>query len=307
MKQIPLRTAAERLQFCDDYFSSVDARILMAKEDYREYQLPREIDKELTDRPYYWLWVDQTGQKPDPTILRLAFSPDALERENQRLHRETLERANSSSESHPSAPYFRPPVAELVSLGGFRLERIMDSVMARGRFICVRPKDGLRGRPVIPWLLMNAVVSYVCDLTEQNFISLGLCLTNDQIVNDFWQAIERIPMGVARWEEVVGPYDEDAVEAGLSRLRDYVGTKLRASPQTWAKEAELRLEEELAQLDLYYGSLVAEDGSDSDVLTVEHQQKRAELKQRAAPRIDIEVVQVALVGLVEVTAPSSRQ
>jgi hypothetical protein len=301
LTESPLRTKEQRLKFCDDFFSAVHAKTTFRASDYREYQLPRDVDKELTDRPYYWLWVEQTGQEVEPTTLRLAFSEIALERENKRLHDEAWSRANQEGLSEVERMFFRPPLAELVTLGSFRLERIMDAVHRRGQFVCAKPQTQPHGAVLVPWLLINAVLSYTCDLTQQRFVSMGLCLTNGQIVEGLWEAISRIPMVDVSPSEVLA--DAQLLfepEAALLHLQTFLTRKVQTQPHRWAVDARQRLHDDLDQLDVYYNSLKTGDAADEEVvITTEHRRKRSELIQRAEPRIEIEISQLALIGLLE--------
>ncbi|MCL6547933.1 MAG: YqhG family protein [Alicyclobacillus sp.] len=327
--ELPLRSEPERIRFCDAYFGAVGAPTLYAADAYREYELPRDVDKELTDRPYYWMWVERTQQTVKPTVLRLAFNPAALARENERLRQQAL--AEQSQQANGPAPqpgwWFRPPAAELITLGSFRLDKIFQSLDIRGRFACVRladpsPRDracsgtpGTDGgefqatsggrtspRRWVPWLMVNALISYRCDLVEQLYLSVGCCLTNGQVVESFHRHIRHLDMIPASPQELLGTATLSWSEA-LALAQKQLERAAQRKPADWAAAASRRLEQELRQLRTYYRSILPDiPERDQPLVTAEQQRKERELVERMQPRIEIAIRQLAVVGLAERTA-----
>lgn len=287
------------MAFCDRYFQSVGAALTYEDEQYREYELPRDVDKELTDRPYYWLWVEQTQQTVPPTVLRLAFAPEAVDRENARLRADALEAMERQSPSDIERMFFRPPTAEFITLGSFRLEKVYASVAMRGRFACVKPIRLPGGAKHVPWLLLNAVLSQRCDLVEQQFVSLGLCLSNGQIIERFVDALGPIEM-VDCAPATLLPLCKISVTAGVENLRRHLERMIAAKPHVWAREASLRLDRELHQIGTYYDSILPDvPPGEHVVVAAERQRKERALVLRTQPRVDIDIQQLALVALGE--------
>ncbi|MCF8563575.1 YqhG family protein [Alicyclobacillus tolerans] len=294
-----LRTVRERMRFCDAYFEAVGSQTVYCADEYREYELPRDVDKELTDRPYYWLWVEQTGQTVPPTVLRLAFSEEALNRENERLRAKALAEIEHQQMSDIERMFFRPPTAELVSMGSFRLEKIYASIMQRGRFACVKPVTANESQYIVPWLLYNVQISYRCDLMEQELVSIGVCLTNGQVVEHFYDMISRITMQPMDPDEVTSRQNLNLDEA-IKKAHRYLETKLASQSHDWAETAANRLEKEIRQVRTYYQSILP-DLKDEEKSLVEAEQlrKERELTERTQPKIELESQQMALVGLIE--------
>jgi hypothetical protein len=298
-KTTPLRTPASRQEFCAAYFQAVGASEVYNAPDYREYRLPPEIDKELTDRPYYWLWVEQTGQLVEPTTLRLAFTDEALTRENRRLHDEAWAQAERTEMSEIERMFFRPPTAELISLGSFRLEKIFESLGHRGRFACVTPDRPGPPRRIVPWLMVNILISFRADLTEQEYRSLAICLENGQMVDGFYDAIARIPMSPSHPDALLQP-KHLPLSTAFAKLHSRLMSELEAGDFTWAEQARRQLETELDQIDLYYESILPDlPESEHSLAQAEQARKRRELCERSEPRVVIEYKQAALVGLHE--------
>ncbi|MCL6516177.1 YqhG family protein [Alicyclobacillus sp.] len=304
---LPLRSAAERLEFCDRYFTAVGAPIVHRSPGYREYQLPRDVDKELTDRPYYWMWVEKTGQEVPPTILRLAFDDAAAERENPRLREEALREAERRGLTDLQRRFFRAPVAERIHLGCFRLDKIYQSLDRRGRFACVMPRRMAEDAVRVPWLMLNLLVSFRCDMTEQEFWSVGVCLRTGQVIERFLHMLERIEMTVLPNPGDILSSAAISLEAALRRAVEHVERRLDRRPHDWANDATMRWQSELAQVRTYYRSILPDVAEEEhDLVAAEQARKEQELEARMRPRIEVELRQMALVVLAERPQDSPR-
>lgn len=294
----PLRSVAERLEFTDHYFHAVGAQTLRATDYYREFELPRDVDKELTDRPYYWLWVEKTNQEVPPTVLRLAFTEEALLRENARLKAEAEASLEGKNLSDIDRMFFRPPTAELVTLGSFRLEKLYESLDKRGQFACVQPVGQHSGN-IVPWLLYNVQLSHRCDMVEQEIASIGICLTNGQIVENFYEMIARLQMTNANPHHLLKASTVPIQEA-LRQVHAHLERKQFGQSHEWAQAAAARLAKELRQVQTYYQSIFPDISEDEKPLVqAEQRRKEQELKERIGPSIEFVPTQLALVGLFE--------
>jgi hypothetical protein len=297
VNEVSLRTSAERLTFCDHYFAAVGASPVLQSDNYREYELPRDVDKEMTDRPYYWMWVENMQQVVPPSVLRLAFTEEALKRENERLKAEALTKAEAQGMNDIQRMYFRPPTAEFVTLGSFRLDKLFASLDNRGKFACVMPKSATSTSNLVPWLMINALISYRCDVAEQRFISIGICLSNSQIVERFYEMIQKIEMQPMLPSTISDPH---SIGEGWKKIRVHLEKKLMRESHNWATDAQQRLSQELVQLETYYRSILPDiPPSEHTLVETEMTRKIRELTERTQPRIDIHCKQVALVGLLE--------
>ncbi|MCL6444215.1 MAG: YqhG family protein [Alicyclobacillus sp.] len=298
---VPLRTEEERLAFCDQYFRAVGAKTVYSADGYREYELPRDVDKELTDRPFYWLWVEKTGQQAPPTILRLAFRESAVQRENERLYREARAAKEAQGMTELERMYFRAPTAEYITLGSFRLDKIFLSLDGRGRFACVRPRTMTGDEHPVPWLMMNVLVSRRCDLVEQTYLSVGCNLKSGQTVDNFYSALVRLPMDPADPTSCLASAELELADAE-QRIRQHIERSVTREPTDWAADAQHRLQAELKQIEMYYGSLLRDAPADEQpLISAELARKKFELKERCQPRIELELRQLALVELPERT------
>ncbi len=296
---LPLRDDDSRLKFCDDFFEAVDAKVVYQSDDYREYELPRDVDKELTDRPYYWMWVEKTGQQVLPTILRLAFSSEAVERENQRLRAAAIKEAMERGASELELRFLRPPMAEYVALGSFRLQKICESVERRGKFAAVGISSDHAQDRMVPWLMVNFLISSRCDLVSEEFLSLAVCLINGQVVQDFYRKIEHLPVSRMSAETCL-KHAKLTLNGGFDCLYKHVERDLAQRPTDWALSAKQRMMSEVKQLNTYYDSIMPSlKEEERAVANREKVRKIEELTSRVSPRIEVAMTQAALIGLPE--------
>ncbi|WP_304458897.1 YqhG family protein [Alicyclobacillus sendaiensis] len=293
--QAPLRTPEQRLSFCDRYFTSVGARTLLARPMYREYELPADVDKELIERPFYWMWVEATHQSVEPTVLRLAFDAESHAREEARLNAE-----------QPAAPFSWSAKrrVELVDFGSPLFDRILLSAAQRGRIACVREGDA--EREIVPWMMVNGVFAYTADLNREEWFSYAVCLDNLQIVDRFYERIQHRDFSGVPAPDLLRQ-SRHTVHEAWRHLQRALADHAAAQDDAWAQEAMARLKGDLAQLSAYYESLLDELTDEERSLALqERDRKQAALIEKSAPRIECRVHQVALVGLCVQRAGPSR-
>ncbi len=296
--QHPLRTDEERLKFCDVYFDAVGAERTVERPMYREYVLPRDVDKELTDRPFYWLWVERTNQHVEPTTLRLAFSDEAKQREDARLVEEHQQMLAAQQQPTGYDILFRKPKqTERIDLGCFRLEKLFDSVRERGKTVSVCPAQAPEGAVHVPWMMLNGLIQQVTDSVSEEWFSVGICLANLQVEFNFYDKIAHIPMRGCAPSRVLGGAKHTAAEA-VQRAKAALEKQIAQKDHHWAEEARERLMDDLAQLDTYYSSMRHEDDPERQAaMEREHQRKREQLIAKSTPRIAIQLSQIGIVGL----------
>lgn len=263
----------EQIQdFCRRYFQAVESPILIDQPDFLQVELPRHIDKELTDRPFYWMYVEATGQNPPDSVLSLSFAPD--------VEMEGVDRI------------------EFVTLGSFRLNKIIESVQKRGRFTrAYQTGAGAAGRALSPYLLVTFKLSFVADRRRDEMASFAVHLRTGQVFRDAYEQIEHLPLtdSPAMTATVSSPTLD--LSEGYRIIRTSVTDDIAVLDHTWAEEADKHLAREREQLETYYESLglVNADETKNDeekekkaaLYAAERELRIAELEWRCAPRIAI--------------------
>jgi len=275
----------EQIQdFCRRYFQAVEAPILIDQPDFLQVELPRDIDKELTDRPYYWMYVEATGQNPPNSVLSLSFAPD--------VEMEGVDRI------------------EFVTLGSFRLNKIIESVQKRGRFTrAYQTGAGAAGRALSPYLLATFKLSFVADRRRDEMASYAVHLRTGHVFRDAYEQIQHLPLSgtLARTATAASPTLD--LSEGYRIIRQAVEGGIAQLDHTWAIDADEHLAREREQLETYYDSLglvnADENKTDAEkekkaaMYAAERELRIAELEWRCAPRIAIAPFHFGLIYLAD--------
>lgn len=266
--------------YCRRYLTAVNAVIHPSPSHTLCAEIPRSVDKELTDRPFYWMWVEAMNENPPDTVLYLKFHPDAMEQ-------------NIPERARP----------ETIAPGCYRFLRILASAKARGTFAAAYESAPL----LTPYALFTVKISFLCDSRQDFLESYAIDLRDYDVYSDAMEKIE--PRGLLderpRESRLVPlPVDVDQLFQVLS---DCVHRNAQARDQTWAREAQNRLKSELRRLDEYYASLEGAQetgkqdrngGEDAGwSREAERELRRAETVWRTEPRIEVRPTQFAIVYL----------
>lgn len=297
MTKTTLRREDERLAFCERYFSAVGASCSYSSQKYREYILPLDVDKELTDRPFFWLWAEKTNQTVEPTTLRLAFNEESKAREDSRLAAEHAQlMSQQPSGSRYDLMFRKPAKSELIHLGSFRLDKILDSVNVRGKVASVMAETAVPS-DCIPWLMINGTVEYCTDSKQERWFSIGVCLDNLQIVEQFYPRISAVKMIPCPPQMTLKSSRYTLAEA-YGHAKSSLTKQLAGEDRSWANDAKERLTDDLAQLDAYYQSLSQGAEMESRAsLSKEHARKREDLVARSLPKVEVYPTQLSIIGL----------
>ncbi|MGZ4105805.1 MAG: YqhG family protein [Tumebacillaceae bacterium] len=268
-----METSEQIQDFCRRYFQAVDAPILIDQPDFMQVELPREIDKELIYRPYFWMFREMAGEEIPNTILSMKFQKDIqIEGINKIDH---------------------------VALGKPLLNNIIDSTKKRGRF--TRAYQSLKpftAATLTPVLLTTFKRSFVADRRLDEMISYAVNLRTEQVMRDVYEKVASLPFSAQPNNMVHLHQPTLSIEQGYQAIRQQCTAEISALDHTWAADADAHLERELEQLETYYESLglVNSDELKTDeekakkaaMYAAERELRISELKWRCAPRIHIE-------------------
>lgn len=264
-------------EYCRRYFQSTGTPILRDEPDFLQVELPVDIDKELMDRPFYWMWVEASGEKPKPTVLNLVFDDETEVDGVEKL--------------------------ELIALGSYRMDKIFQSAAKRGQFVCQYQSGAATGLRV-PFLLTSLKISYIADRRKDELRSYGINLKSYQVIPDLYEWVRGLPMT----PELPAYYKEQmakgqlllaSLQNGWQKIKDTVLEEIENSDHSWAEDAEEQLNRQIEQLDTYYQSLMHEHENEeqSAVYTAERELRTAELRWRCQPRIQVNPLHFALLYL----------
>ncbi|TCS96430.1 YqhG family protein [Hazenella coriacea] len=255
-------------EFVERYMEHHQCQVIESTPSYLQTQLSIEVDKDLLNRPFYWMYVEKLNQEPQPAQFCFIFD----------------------LENHP--PDQR---GEYIFFGSPRFSQMLQSAQKHGRFVRLYQEApgwelSLHSKPYIPWLLINFKLSYICDQKKDRLNSLGINLYTGEIKDNFYPWIQTFS-----WTSQI-PVKRHLLSKRLSipeavgELEYYLQDQLHQEDLSWAEAAKERLQMEMNQLNSFYP-----EGE------VQNEEKEKEKKQRIRemiwqyhPRVEIEVVNAGI-------------
>lgn len=265
-------------RFVMDYLEATDCHIIESTPFHVTVKLSERADRQLTNRPYYWNFIDRTGAEPKTMCFTFVFDP--VTTDLSRINIPTSQSLTAGGHMKNTivsryfnvAPTFNGGRAGLetipsedVTFGSKRLTHIIQATYEQGRFISlfIIPNNdvGSTSRPVQksnppikyePWLLLNVKVEFACDLKREEIHSYGISLVSGRIRTQFMEQLQtmlltpKLPphIYIVPWRITI-KQARSVIEARIIQM-------ISSYDNTWAIEASKRLNEELARLSTYY-------------------------------------------------------
>jgi hypothetical protein len=263
MDQVALRTFTER------YLAINNCHILESTPSYLHTQLSVQADKDLVNRPFYWMYVERMNLPANPVQLSLVFDPE-----------------------HP--PEGRR--SEHLFYGSPRFRQLLRSSQNQGRFVRLYQESANRGHSsspsigYIPWLSINFFVSYVCDQKRDRIASFGINLQTAEIQHNFYDQIQQMKWTHKLPERRYTNSPCMIIEEAVGELEYALTEELTTEEHQWAEEADKRLKAELAQLDTY----LPVEGKQTDEQKITRSARRRECIWQYHPRIEVKLINAGL-------------
>lgn len=225
-------------------------------------RLSEEADREIMNRPYYWLYVDRTGVPAEPMTVTFYFDP-----------------ANT---------FAAKGRAELIHLGSPRLHHIFQACHKQGQYIRLyeqtESSSGVK-RPLTPWLCLNYTISFVCDQKRELYYPLGFNLINGEIIAPFDDYLEtyRFTPKIPDYSFTLTPIF--SLASAVKRIETHLSDYIRQMDPAWAIQAKKRLEEERELILSFFEN----DENKKEILS----KRLAELEEYE-PRIEVTPINVGL-------------
>ncbi|SFS59048.1 YqhG family protein [Marininema halotolerans] len=250
------------------YLEAYDCHMIEKHPDYIETRLSIEVDKDIIQRPFYWMYVEKMGLEPQPATLLFTFEPGKA----------------------PSGVR-----EDLLTSGAPRFQQMLRSARNHGRFVRLyedkRPRLLKEGSlPYEPWLVLHYQVSFLCDRKKDHLISLGIDLRTGAISEGFDQQLQgrdwthKLPDRRHTLPSIL------SIPEAVGELEYWLQGWIENQDLTWADQAMDQLNQELAQLHAFY----PEEWRMSDELHEEKKQRLRESIWQYHPRVEVETVSAGL-------------
>jgi hypothetical protein len=257
--------------FTERYLQYHDCHILESGPTHLVTQLSVQADKDLLNRPFYWMYVEKMNLEPTPARFCFIFDPD---------------------------PEKRPADlrGEYLFYGSPRLTQLLNSAQNHGKFVRLyqQPsgwdKYSYISKPFTPWLSVNFHVSYICDQKKDRISYLGINLQSGEIREGFYQSILNLSWSVKLPAQRHITHPRLTIAEALGELEYYLQDQLQNEELSWADEAKERLDIELDQLEHFY----PDETAMSEEMWKEKKQRQRETIWQYHPRIEVKIVNAGL-------------
>ncbi|GAA0350695.1 YqhG family protein [Bacillus horti] len=213
--------------YVEAFLHSMDCQIINQDQTYLTTQLTPEVDKQIMNRPYYWMFVERTGATPQPAQLTFVFDNDHVPDEVR---------------------------GELLKFGCWRLHQIFDSAKQNGQFIRLYEEVSKANltQGLMPWLLINYKISFISDQKKDIFYPLGFNLVTGQMMTEFEGVLGqyRLTPKIPDYHFTFRPIF--SLASSIQHIEKHIQEFLHHQDTTWATQANQRLDEEIDLIKSFY-------------------------------------------------------
>jgi hypothetical protein len=254
--------------FTERYLQSHHCHMIESTPSHLITQLSIEVDKELLNRPFYWMYVEKMNLPPQPSRFCFIFHPEETPAD---LH------------------------GEYLFHGSQRFTQMLESAQKLGQFVRLYQEPrGLdrygHSKSYTPWLGIHFKISYVCDQKMDRLSYLGFNLQSGEIREGFYQRIQPLSWTskLPAQRHTVSP--RFSITEAVGECEYYLQDQLENEERIWQQQALARLTQELEQLDRFY----PDEANISEELHKEKKQRQRETMWQYHPRVEIKVINAGL-------------
>lgn len=317
--------------YVTSYLEATECHILERHPAFVTVKLSPEADKALTNRPYYWSFVERTGAEPETMSITFVFDQEQFDqiqaqRDGNNQTNPAPSGANGSADNHSTtatsqhggesilARYFGvAPTStfnrtrhEPVTYGSGRLNQIFSSAKEKGRFVNLYehpdPQMLVPGRPTSyrSYLGVNYKIEFLCDIKRDELQELGICLSTGEIITDFHNKMSSLHLS-PRLPAHTHLNDMLSLPRAVAELERYLERYLKAQDHRWAQEAEERMYDELDRIKLYYQEMIqnSKEEEEKAKLQDEYRARQDEIAWQFKPRVLVSTINCGLFHLLE--------
>lgn len=303
------------------YLEATDCHIMEKHPAYVTVKLSPAADKSLTNRPYYWSFIEKTGTPPETMNFKFVFDPERLRIEEENAAAQGGAPAGGAPSGQPAASqdtilgrYFGivvpPPVMgpgriqrDDVTYGSRRLEQLFQVVKEGGRFVQMFEEPGAAARgpasvAYTSWLGVNLKVEFLCDMKRDELHSIGVDLLTGQLVTGFHEKLLEKKLSPRFPVNSHIPRQQLTITRARGIVEQYLEKLLKHTDHTWAEEAHERMADEVAQVDGYYLDFLETCEEDKkEAATAQWESRRQEMEWQYRPRVQVTAINCGIFHL----------
>ncbi|OXM16830.1 YqhG family protein [Paenibacillus herberti] len=298
-------------RFLTKYIEATGCHIVEKSPAHMTVKLSPAADRELTNRPYYWSYVDRAGVEPE--TMTYLFVTDGQRYDEQQLRQaeaETeaaaelgeMEQAAQSALSrsigfvHGSITGVRTPREDLY-FGSRKLDQLFEAARVGGSYVylfqeperrSLNPFDSIA---YTAWLGVNLRVEFACDMKREEIHSYGISLATGNIQENFHDRLAALRLTPKLPANVHTARNGLTLARALTVVETHLERKLRAADFKWAEGAARRLDEELVILAHYYEKMLeSAEEEQREAIATQYENRKEEIRWQYEPRVTVSAI-----------------
>lgn len=313
-------------KFVERYLEATDCQIIEKQPSFITVKLSPEADKALTNRPYYWSFVERTGAEPETMSMQFIFDPDEHARYVQKQQAQAAQRDGQAPVSGVGTGVlagqstgqnamrasgsilgtyfgFTPNSGlarvrqETITFGSGRLNQIFDSARKLGTYVHLYEQPDseqlVPGQPTgyTSYLSVNFKVEFICDMKRDELHSLGICLSTGEIYTNFQDELTSRVL-TPRLPAHTHLNDMLSLPRAAKELEDWLERHVKRQDHTWAAQAEERMHDEWNRIRDYYQEMIqnSKDAEEKRQIEDEYRSRQEEITWQFKPRVQVSAV-----------------
>lgn len=193
-------------------------------------KLSDDVDRLLTNRPYYWMFVDRGGTAGETLRMKWLMAEAEPQSATQALQMPRLD----------------------CRFGARGLQHIFRIAQDKGRFVRLfeqptsQPVRARSSRAYQTWACFNLKTEYICDLKREQLTSIGVHLQTGRFVDSFAERLAALPLQTQLPQQTHLLREIISLEHAWRTAIDYCRRAAEQATPEWAEQARRRMADELA-------------------------------------------------------------
>ncbi|WP_438349822.1 YqhG family protein [Paenibacillus sp. FA6] len=295
------------------YLEATDCQIIEKSPYHITVKLSPQADKQLTNRPYYWGFVERTGVDPETLCYTFVFDPERYTVPDVKpapvMNSEGIPQDSILSryfDVTPTMPRMGPGriLREDVNYGSQRLQQIWDAARREGSSVYLFEEPGILQRRALfsaayePWLAVCFKVEMTCDVKKEQLHFMGISLLSGVITEDFRQQLVGRSLSPRIPENVHINPAELSLGKAAEQLQSNLISSLGQLDYQWADQAQERLKDELVIIDGYYEHMMNDpDEEKNNHIREQYDARRSEMAWQYEPKVKLSAITCGLFHL----------
>ncbi|MFD2116262.1 YqhG family protein [Paenibacillus yanchengensis] len=304
------------------YLEATNCSIIEKDNNHFIVKLSKEADMALTNRPYYWSFVERADVEPE--TMSFLFVTNVEEYEQAQADKNAqIEHHNFQSEAAQelgvspadaalarTMGFVQPTVnvrqfpRENLYFGAAKLEQIFAATNKNGSYVCLfeqpasRSNHPLESTAYTTWLGVNLKIEFISDQKKEDIYSFGVSLITGHCMEDFHSLLLTKKMSMQLPANIHVAKNGINFNRALQIIEQQMERKLKALDYQWAEQATERLEEELQLISTYYDKMLEQtDEEERPAIMEQFEQRKAEIRSQYSPRVTASAINCGLFHL----------